>query len=220
MSKFKELFPLQVMINLDSRPDRLEQFEKDLNPIFDIKPIRKPGEIFREAPGPWWNGAVGCMLSHFNILQAAELLKTNVFIFEDDALPITENPAETLEYACNELETIKWDMFYMGANILRPFHQVTEHLAKLTHGQSTIAYGVNKKFLRTLMGYIDLQHINKPIDVIYADNVIPNNNCYITVPMIITQRDSYSDIEQMRVEYNRYLESRYLDNIRRGEFTQ
>lgn len=218
MSKFKELFPLQVIINLDSRPDRLEESKNTLYPLFDISPIRKPGEIFKEAPGPWWNGAVGCLLSHFNVLQAAALLKTNVFIFEDDAEPImSSNPVETLECACEELENIEWDMLYIGANILRPFYQETEHLAKLTHGQSTIAYGVNKRFITKLLSYIDLQNVNRPIDVIYADSVIPYNNCYITVPMIITQRESYSDIEQMKVEYTKYLEPRYWANLVRGK---
>jgi hypothetical protein len=44
-------------------------------------------------------------------------------------------------------------------------------------------------------------------------NIVPNINAYITVPMTVTQRNSYSDIEGQYVEYESYLERRYLENL-------
>ena len=69
--KFKELFPLQVFINLDKRPDRLKICMEEEFPKLDINPIRKPGVLFDQTNIPWWNGAIGCMLSHFEVLQSA-----------------------------------------------------------------------------------------------------------------------------------------------------
>jgi GR25 family glycosyltransferase involved in LPS biosynthesis len=103
-------------------------------------------------------------------------------------------------------------MFYIGGNILKPFHQVSPHLAKLNHCQSTVAYGVNKKFVRDLLKYIDLTHIDRPIDMIYADTVIPNHNCFISVPMLAIQRPDFSNIEQQNVNYD-YTITRYQENL-------
>lgn len=210
---FSKMFPLQVFINLDKRPDRLKICREEIFPKLSINPIRKAGNIFTGTDNPWWNGAIGCMLSHYQILEAAACLDINVFIFEDDISIIAEYPSITLENACDQLDNIEWDMFYMGGNLLKPAQQVTPHLAKLTHCQSTVAYGVNKNFVRTLLKYIDLTHIDRPIDVIYADTVIPRHNCYITVPMMVIQRDSYSDIEGGEVKYTDYLEKRYWENL-------
>jgi GR25 family glycosyltransferase involved in LPS biosynthesis len=218
--KFDTLFPLQVVINLDKRPDRLKLCMEQEFPVIKIHPLRKPGLIYEKTNNKWWNGAIGCMLSHYQILEAAALLDTNVFIFEDDVFFIGKEQSDfgykiymDLSTASVQLNNIEWDMFYIGGNILKPFNQVSSHLAKLNHCQSTVAYGVNKKFLRTLLGYIDLTHINRPIDVIYADSVIPNHNCYISVPMLAIQRDSFSDIEGGEMKYSEYLERRYTENF-------
>lgn len=210
---FKELFPLQVVINLDKRQDRLKICREEEFPKIGINPIRKPGVIVEQIEHPWWRGAVGCLLSHYHILQSAMLLNTNVFIFEDD-IQFLDGTKENLELTCEELSKIEWDMFYIGGNILKPFYKTSDHLAKLNHCQSTVSYGVNKNFIEKLLSYINLQQISKPIDMIYADDIIPNNNCFISIPMLGIQRNSFSDIENQTVEYSSYLEKRYLENFR------
>jgi hypothetical protein len=117
-----------------------------------------------------------------------------------------------VESACEELKNLDFAMFYLGGNILKPFNQVTPHLAKLTHSQSTVAYSVNVKYAPMLVGNI-LHNARFPIDMIYADGIIPNKNCYITVPMVATQRAGYSDIEGAEVNYEDYLMDRYEKNI-------
>lgn len=215
MTKFTELFPLQVVINLDKRPDRLKQCMEKEFPKIKSRPIRKPGVLFTNTNNQWWNGAIGCLLSHFQALEAAACLESNIFIFEDDVSFIgnKDDIYKNLNSACRELEKIEWDMFYIGGNILKSFQQVTPHLAKLEHCQSTVSYGVNKKFVHTLLKYIDLTHIDRPIDVIYADTVVPKHNCFISIPMLVIQRDSFSDIEGKEINYSEYLERRYKENF-------
>ena len=200
--KFKEIFPLQVVINLDSRKDRIKECREKEFPKLGISPIRKSGIIFNKTNNSWWNSAIGCMISHYQILQAALLLDTNVFIFEDDISFIGNKPRENLEEACGQIENRNWDMLYMGGNLLKPAYQITSKLAKLTHAQSTSSYGVNKCFIKKLLEYVDLTEIKKPIDLIYAENVIPENNCYITIPMLAIQKTDYSDIEKHEMSYD------------------
>ena len=210
---FNELFPLTVVINLDRRPDRLKICREEEFPKIGINPIRKSGVVVEQIENSWWRGTVGCLLSHYHILQSAMLLNTNVFIFEDD-VQFLDGAKENLESVCKELSDIDWDMVYIGGNILKPFYKVSNHLAKLNHCQSTVSYGVNKNFIEKLFSYIDLQQISKPIDMIYADDIIPYNNCFISIPMLAIQRDSFSDIENQNVEYSNYLEKRYWENLK------
>jgi GR25 family glycosyltransferase involved in LPS biosynthesis len=215
---FKELFPLRVVINLDKRPDRLKICMEEEFPKLDIVPIRKPGVLFTESNNNWINGTIGCMVSHYHILQSALLLDQNVMIFEDDIKFLGLNTLEVLDMCCEDLDKMEWDMFYGGGNILKPFYKVSDRLAKLSHCQSTVFYGVNKKFIPELLKYIDLKNIRVPIDVIYAERVIPNHNCFISYPMLGIQRDSYSDIELQEVKYSEYLQKRYWDNLKEGGF--
>jgi len=46
-----------------------------------------------------------------------------------------------------------------------------------------------------------LENTRTFIDVTYADWVIPYSNCYITIPMMVIQRESYSDIEKKMMDY-------------------
>ena len=116
-------------------------------------------------------------------------------------MEFSDNAGAIIERALNELSVLKWwNMFYLGGNILRPFYQITDHLAKLSHCQSTHAYGVNKEFLDTLIHWIEARPMI--IDVLYADGIIPYNNCFITVPMVAIQRASYSDIEKRTMDYS------------------
>lgn len=211
MSLFTDTFPLMFYINLDSRPDRKELAQKEFEKL-GLNPMRKSGVVVTGYANSYLNGTMGCFKSHLDVLEYAENMSQNVFIFEDDVkFTDIENLKEVLDKTVEELNGREWDMFYLSANILLPFHQVSPHLAKLRHGQSTVAYGVNSKFISKLWGYFFVGGLlRRPwIDVVYADHVIPENNCFISVPMLATQRNGFSDIEGTEVEYEGYLQARY-----------
>lgn len=189
--KITDIFELCYCVNLDNRTDRwklcLPEFEK-----IGVHPER-----FSAIYDPV--GWKGCRKSHIEILKKAKEEKKNVLIFEDD-FEVINHENNLLDNVAEELNKIKWDMFYLGGNILRPFYQVSNHLAKLTHCQSTHAYGVNYNFLDTLIPIVEKN--NFIIDVVYADGVIPYHNCYITIPMVAIQRADYSDIEKTVMDYS------------------
>jgi len=211
-SDFEEVFPLQFVINMDHRTDRLEKVAREFS-WMGLEPMRMPGKLYKdERNSPQWNGALGCLFSHLAILRFANDMKQNVFIFEDDFKMVQDDGASILHKACSELKSLEWDMFYIAGNILMPCAQTTEHLAKLSHCQSTVGYGIRWGFIEKLFKYFEM--IDSPIDVIYANKVIPEHNAYITIPMIGIQEDSYSDIEGVEAKYSSYLEDRYWHNLK------
>ncbi len=188
--KLDNVFELSYCINLKSRPDRWELCQDE---FYKLNWYPERFEAI-EDPIP----AKGCLLSHIEILKEAQKQKKNVLIFEDD-MEVINFEEKLIEKALDELYDLKWDMLYLGGNILKPFYQETNHLAKLNHCQSTHAYGVHKSFLGKLIPF--LENTNTFIDVTYADGVIPYSNCYITIPMMVIQRESYSDIEKRMMNY-------------------
>jgi GR25 family glycosyltransferase involved in LPS biosynthesis len=206
---YKEMFPLNIMINLDSRPDRWKESMEVELPKTKIEAItRCPGQVYHVSDNSWVNGAIGCLSSHIICLQYGLQQQSNVTIFEDD-VKLADDSWAIMDLACEELSGKEWDMIYWGGNILKPFYQETAHLARLTHCQSTVAYSVNYYFIQKLLDQIPNDKFISPIDVIYANTVIPNNNCFITVPMIASQRKGKSDIEDQVVDYEKYLWKRY-----------
>lgn len=208
--KFTELFPLITYINLDSRQDRDRLAKKEFEKLA-IDPTRVSGTVIRATDNPMWNGVLGCTLSHIRCLEMALEQRQNIFIFEDD-IKLVDDSFQDIDKCFDEINKIDWDMLYLGGNVLKPIYQKTEHVGKLTHCQSTVAYGVNKNFLKKLISYIPRNNII-PIDLVYTNKVIPNNNCFISIPMTIVQRDSFSDIEGKQVQYESYLQKRYNKNL-------
>jgi len=203
--KLEELFPLQFCINLDSRPDRWQSATQEFKKL-SICPNR-----FTAIPNKN-NPALGCYLSHLEILKKARELRKNVLIFEDDIMLINDYP-NIIESALDELANLEWDMLYFGGNILKPFYQITDHLGKLTHCQSTHSYAINASFLDELVPYIEKQAFY--IDVLYSDTCYQANN-FITIPMIMLQKPGFSDIEKNEVNYD-YSIGRYYQNLIRKE---
>ena len=206
-----------MYINLDTRPDRNEQAISEFKKISSIfSTVYRVSEKHFDIPTftPQVNGILGCMASHIDCLRIALKNKKHLMVFEDDVEFIGKYD-EIIACAINELPN-DWQMLYLGANILKPFHQVSSYLARLTHAQSTHAYSVNYNFIEKLFSYFPV-NVVVPIDVVYAEKVVPSHNCYIVAPeMIAIQRSSHSDIEGAEANYD--LPSlRYNKNIIRLE---
>lgn len=191
--KFSKMFELPYCINLDKRPDRWQEAKIELEKV-DISPKRFSGVEHS-------TGWLGCYQSHLKILKEAKGKNKNIFIFEDD-VQIVNYEKSIIESAVDELKERDWAMFYLGANPLTPFFQVSEHLAKLSYAHSAHAYGINKEYLETIIYFLEMFGGSVPIDVIYAKLSMKNINSYITVPMLAIQRDSYSNIENKIMTYD------------------
>lgn len=185
------MFGLSYCINLDNRKDRWEQVQEEFKKI-DFYPTRFSAIENENKPR-------GCLQSHLAILKEARDKDQNVLIFEDD-VELRIDAIEIIESALDELSEIDWTLFYLGGNILKPFHQYSNHLAKLNHCQSTHAYSANKKYLTPIIDFLEKNDFF--IDVLYAEGIVPYTNSYITVPMVAIQRASFSDIENKIMTYD------------------
>jgi glycosyl transferase family 25 len=139
------LFPLQVCINLDRRPDRWgrvrERFARHgLGRVGRIPAVDGAG---LEPPPGWQHprGAFGCLLSHLEaVRQARREGVPQVLIFEDDVV-LHPDLHERFAAGLEELPE-DWDMLYFGAIHDREPERVSRRLARLTRSYSTFAYAL------------------------------------------------------------------------------
>lgn len=189
--KLENIFEENYCINLKSRPDRWREMQ---NEFYKINFFPQRFDAIEDN-----NPAKGCYLSHLEILRRANKSKKSLLVFEDDAC-FYEYEKNTIEKALDELCNFDWWFFYLGANILKPFYQVSDHLGQLTWAQSTHAYGINKRHISEILDFVERNN-NNFIDIIYT-NIVAQVPSFVTIPLVSYQRTSYSDIEHCEMSYD------------------
>ena len=183
------------VINLDSRPDRLEQFKTNDFP-FDVE--RFSGVICER-------GEDGCTNSHLTLLRKNRN-NTPFIIFEDDCMLL--EPWTTVEKAMSQLPE-DWDALYLGATVRTPLSKYSDNLYRLKKGWTTHAIIYNSK---RIIDYILNKH-NTPsginLDVFLNKEVQKRFNCFITYPLVATQRNSFSNISNQFVKFEEYIGNSY-----------
>lgn len=220
--KFDKIYYL----NLDSREDRKSRIETHLAK-FNIKAERIPGFVITPEQALEYDGGreldehsrklaparVGCSLSHLEAIKRAKQEGySNVLIFEDDAF-IFEEHIESFKEALKELEHLpKWDMLFLGANVLSPIKQISPHIGKLTGAFCAHAYVVNSHFYDHLLKY-DFKQFRIFDEYLFNEMRNPNHNIYTVLPITSIQYDSFSNIEEKEVKYKDVLVNSYKDNL-------
>ena len=196
---------MKLLINLDSRKDRLEESYNEFQKIGYYDVLRLPAVQANV-------GVFGCAFSHMLCLGQAKVHQKSAMVFEDD-FKLIGDYTNILPAALKELEDLDFAIFYWGGNINGPIHQVTEHLGRVTQCQSTHAMLINFKYIDQILVTIPCFY-GMPLDLIYSNYIIPNFPCYISAPeMIATQRGSFSDIEHTYNDYEGIMRERYSSNF-------
>jgi GR25 family glycosyltransferase involved in LPS biosynthesis len=220
--KFDKIYYL----NLDSREDRKNRIEDHFNK-FKITAERIPGTIVTPEQVTRYNegmildeynlglapARIGCAATQLKAVQAAKDANAkNVLIFEDDAF-IFEEHIEALKEALKELEYLpKWDMLFLGANVLAPIHQIAPHVGKMTGAYCAHAYVINAHFFDKILEY-KFEQFKAYDEYLFNEMRNPNYNIYAVLPIVATQYESYSNIEGKDVNYRDVLVNSYKDNI-------
>lgn len=140
--------------------------------------------------------------------KCIQLAKENnlpyVLVLEDDAI-FTDHVIEILEKTFSEVQTMNWDMFFLGANLQAPASRISDSLLKLNGAYAAHAYIVNAQFYDTI---INLPHICE-MDVHYHDLMI-KHNIFMCDPMIAYQLPSYSDLQDGYRDYNQSILDNYF----------
>jgi hypothetical protein len=182
------------VINLDTRHDRMESFNKN---EFPFEVIRIPGILTK-------TGQEGCAMSHINVLKNHTELPFAVF--EDDCKMLY--PWEEVQKCIDQLPRY-WDALWLGATLKKHLIRYSHNLCKLRMAYALHAVIYNSQ---RIVDYILENYkisAKVPIDNYYRHVVMERFRCYITYPMMATQEASVSDITGEYVDYGDYMSKQY-----------
>jgi hypothetical protein len=206
-----------IYINLDSRTDRRELFEKQFEELhgrypqdFTFVPVARFSAIRDDK-----NGAIGCTKSHIECIQIA---KNNgwdhVLIFEDDALLI--HPEVLVHQVSSFLSRFRdeWDVVLFSGNNYPPFKIEAPDCFRIANCQTTGCYLVCSRYYDTLLrnfeeGLVGLTANpgNAPVYACdaYWKRLQRADRWYLITPVCVIQRAGYSDIEKHDVNYEKLM---------------
>ena len=183
------------IINLKHRTDRREHIEQEVLKISNNYTIIDG--IVDETKT--------CFQSQKKCIQTAkENHLPYVLVLEDDAVFIDDS-FSILECVFAEIQTMHWDMFFLGANLQTLANRVSDSVLKLNGAYAAHAYMVHERFYDTI---INLPHVCE-MDVHYH-NLMPDHNIYMCDPMIAYQLPSHSDLQDGYRDYNQAMFNNYL----------
>jgi len=190
-------------INLASRQDRKQHVESQME-VLGI-PIKRFNAIKLA------NGALGCSMSHLKCLETAKKEGwPHLLIVEDDIKFLKPELFKT--QLSKFLSTNRlWDVILVGGNNMPPFKNIDDTSIKVTRCQTTTGYLVNAHYFDTLIanyreGIKKLmenpsQHVLYAIDK-YWFRLQEKDNWFLIIPLSVTQREDYSDIEKRPTNYS------------------
>lgn len=193
-----------LYINLEHRNDRKEHFENE------IKKINLNYTRFNAIKNE--NGEVGCLLSHIECLKIA--IKNNyehILILEDDV--VFNNPELLISQFDNFIKKQEnWDVILFGGNNVTKPKEKDECYIKVNAVASTVAYLVNGHYFEKLLeNFQKSLEIKKPVDIGW-EALQWADNWYLIIPLSVSQKIDYSDIQKRVVNYdNCLLKIKYED---------
>lgn len=182
MSNIFDFFSKIYCINLTRRTDR----RKHMQSLFDRFDISDRVNWFDAIETPQ-DGRVGCRLSHLKIIKLAKEDKLdNALIFEDDIVPSPDFNLDKLNKSINTVQSIDWDIFYMGGRVIEPATDINEFLFKSSLWSAASLCINNTAFEKCM----ELEAYNGPVDWFYSSPV-QNFNCYSSNPCMFIQHPKF-----------------------------
>lgn len=210
------------VINLDSRTDRWETFQREILPKFEGLPVdRISATLGTQIPGygkaPYfrgrkrdrtWAARGGCTLSHRNaMLHAKAKGWSHLLILEDDITIETTPSPEFLNALQNAFQTMHFDVCYLGfTDPVAPFRQLVElgsgyALHQVFGCSTTHAYLLSTHAMDCMLAALPTAESiwnwiarHRAIDRFLSRNLSPQLNVTALSPSLIIQRPCFSDI--------------------------
>jgi glycosyl transferase family 25 len=189
-------------INLDSRLDRKQ------NVINELNKIGLTGTRFNAIKNQI--GAIGCTMSHLEILKMAQKEDMDhVLIVEDD---ISFLKPLLFVSQLNKFLSAKdnWDVVLLAGNVLR-YAKQDDICIRVGKSLTTTGYLVRKKYYQPLINNIEEglyklmiephKGISFAIDQYWA-RLQMIDNWFLIIPLTVTQIVSYSNIEKKITNYS------------------
>lgn len=213
MNKYLGYFEGVYYINMDSRVDRKEYFEKQAREL-NI-PAKRISAITAtdEQATPLYIGhndyrrkyKMGCTLSHQSIIQIAkDEGLSNCLIFEDDCV-FLDSYKEKIELCVAELKDMEWDLFYLGGEPNNYCKSVSDNLAQIQNGgvYTTHAYAINNTFYDKVLN-VNANQVDT-IDILYINYNDTVRKAILSKTLLAIQNTTYSDLWDTIIDNSQYI---------------
>jgi len=188
-----------VYINLDSRTDRKEQMEKELQ-IFNPEQVHRVSGV-QDKEYPYF----GCAKGHLNAIQVAvDNGWDNVLILEDDA---KWDAIDTAYPIFEKLVNNPYDVIMLGGT----YSEFDTTTFKVSKSQGAASYLVKKSYYPTILAKLKEVIANFKPGVTPDIEITPDaamffplqatGSWFIVSPALMIQAKSYSNIQKMDVNY-------------------
>jgi GR25 family glycosyltransferase involved in LPS biosynthesis len=193
-----------LYINIESRKDRNQHFIQQCKNVGFQNPQRVNAIVLK-------NGALGCSMSHAKCLQIAiEKNWENVLICEDDFECVDVGVfKKQVEGFLSENRS--FDVALFGGNNQGAYEVCGENCIKITNVQCAVCYLVKRHYYETLLENFKtgirlfMENPDKPNDYgidQFWKRLQPRDNWFMIVPLTVTQKIDYSNIENRMVNYS------------------
>lgn len=224
MKTLNDYFTKIYVINLDRRPDRMQECQIEFNKI-GIKVERIAAIDGNNIPdaedlSPRDKACFAVTTLHTRLIENAMLNKySNILIFEDDVV-FADNFNEILNERIKFLPE-DWDLLYIGGNHIfhvdgfdlitgdKNFKVTKENYKTLNHELSkssctycTHAMAINSRFYYRTITKLKQFPKSPGTDNLYYQLQMEGCNTYAFLPSLAKQRASFSDVENAYLDYD------------------
>jgi glycosyl transferase, family 25 len=199
MLALDNLFPQKFCINLQRRPDRWENMNRQFR-AHDIHNVVRYDAVDGRSliPHAEWKhgaGAYGCLLSHLEIVRKArDSDLPAVMIFEDDVIFHDDFGKLFEEYSAQVPGD--WEAIVLGGIHMNDPVPVAPGVSRMTDAFSTYAYGLRKSAYETFLS--DAEKLMRPVDHT-TRSMQEDSRFYCFTPHLAWVAVDHSDIKNAAV---------------------
>jgi len=184
---YNEFIEKVFLINLDHRTDRLEEMDCHL---------KEHGMEYERFPAiKDDNGIKGLILTMVELFKVIlERGYKNVLILEDDAKFLVPKSIPFLNEVLPQLPQ-DYYCFHLGCNLIAAPRRISTNILKIDKAYATHAIVYSREAIELILPLLLRDEI-VPYDILLMNSIQIYGKSYCTMPMLATQRESYSDIEK------------------------
>ena len=175
----------------------------------ELEQFGMPYEIYNAEYAP--DGAYGCFSTYLHLFeQCIASGYKNVLVFEDDLKIVRDDFAFRIESAINNLPN-DYHTLHLGPNThcALQFHK-RRVLLQMNRCRSTHAQAYSREAMKQIASY---PWTGIPIDQMIEEQLQPQGKCFCTYPLLVTQKNGYSDIDKRTVNMH-YIQERFSANTK------
>lgn len=208
-----------LYINLLERIDRREHVENELKKLGIVNFLRFNAIKLPKKPG---SAAIGCSLSHLKCIKIAKEKNWPYVLIVEDDIEFTD--VKVFKKSMNDFLNSEYgktfDVCLIAGNNYPPFINISPFCIKVNRCQTTTGYIVKNHYYDTL-----INNISYGVSMLMKDpeekkglnytkyqlmysidkwwfNLQKNDEWYLIIPLTVTQKIGYSDIEERIINYN------------------